>query len=247
MAAKMVTVKRAILKLSGELFQDEKEHISFRGYNKVAKQLIEIQKETNIQLAMVVGGGNIFRGRQANGEVDHNEADSMGMMATIMNGIGLREALVRNGATDTRLMTSISLPQIAEPYIRIKGQHHLDNNRLVIIAGGLGMPNFSTDSAVAQFASELQCEIIFKASTVDGVYDSDPRKNHRAKKYTEITYQQALDQRLEVMDRTAFAMCEKSNIPIFVFDIKDLHRLPDIIEGDHSFGTLIDGVKGKNL
>ena len=108
------------------------------------------------------------------------------------------------------------------------------------------MPNFSTDSAVAQFADELQCEIIFKASTTDGVYDSDPRKNNNAKKYSELTYQDALDQRLEVMDRTAFAMCEKSAIPIFVFDIKNLHKLSDIIRGDYSFGTMIDGLHGKN-
>lgn len=239
----MTNIKRAILKLSGELFQDENENINFRRYNDVAKQLIEIQIETKIQLAVVVGGGNIFRGRQATSEVDHTEADSMGMMATIINGIGLREALTRNGAVDTRLMTSISIPQIAEPYIRAKGRHHLNNNRLVIIAGGLGIPNFSTDSAVAQFANELQCEMIFKASTTDGVYDSDPRKNNNAKRYTELTYQDAIDQRLEVMDRTAFTMCEKSNIPIFVFDIKNLHKLSDIIEGDYSFGTMIDGLQ----
>ena len=241
----MANIKRAILKLSGELFQDKNESINFKRYDDVARQLIDVQKQTKIQLSVVVGGGNIFRGRQANKKVDHNEADSMGMMATIINGIGLREALIRNGATDTRLMTSISIPQIAEPYIRTKGRHHLKNNRMVIIAGGLGMPNFSTDSAVAQFASELQCEIIFKASTTDGVYDSDPRKNSQAKKYSEITYQDALDQRLEVMDRTAFAMCEKSAIPIFIFDIKNLHKLTDIINGDYSFGTLIDGLGKK--
>lgn len=238
----MTNIKRAILKLSGELFQDKNETINFKRYDKVAKQLIEVQKQTKIQLAIVVGGGNIFRGRQASSNVDPNEADSMGMMSTIINGLGLREALVRNGASDTRLMTTVGIPQLAEPYIRSKGRYHLINNRLVIIAGGLGMPNFSTDSAVAQFASELQCEIIFKASTTDGVYDSDPKKNDNAKKYSQITYQDALDQRLEVMDRTAFAMCEKSNIPIFVFDIKDLNKLSDIINGDHSFGTLIDGV-----
>jgi uridylate kinase len=237
----MSKVKRAILKLSGELFQDKDDNISFKRYEYVAEQLVKIQKQTNIQLAVVVGGGNIFRGRQADSKVDHNEADWMGMTATIINGIGLREALVRNGAKNTRLMTSINIHQIAEPYIRTKGRHHLENDRLVIIAGGLGMPNFSTDSAVAQFANELQCEIIFKASTIDGVYDSDPKKNNKAKKYLELTYQDALDQRLNVMDRTAFAMCEKSNIPIFVFDIKDLHRLTDIINGDYSFGTMIDG------
>jgi uridylate kinase len=237
----MGKVNRAILKLSGELFAKDGDHISFKQYDCVAKQLIDIQKQTKIQLALVVGGGNILRGKQAIQEVDHTEADSMGMMATIINGIGLREALVRNGAEDTRLMTSISIPQIAEPYIRAKGRHHLQNNRMVIIAGGLGMPNFSTDSALAQYADELQCQMIFKASTVDGVYDCDPKTNQGAKKYTKITYQQALDQRLKVMDTTAFAMCEKSNIPIFVFDIRNLHRLPDIINGDYSFGTLIDG------
>jgi len=242
----MPIIERVILKLSGELFGNKEEHISFQRYNETAKQLIEIRKETKVQLAIVVGGGNIFRGRQANEEVDHIEADSMGMMATIINGIGLREALIRNGASDTRLMTSLAIPGIAEPYIIAKGRHHLDEERIVIIAGGLGRPNFTTDSAVAQCADELQCKMILKASLVDGVYDSDPKKNSEAKRYTEITYQEALDQRLGVMDRTAFAMCEKSGIPIFVFNIDDLCKLPDIIRGDYSFGTLIDGIKKIN-
>lgn len=237
----MVMVKRAILKISGELFGDTENHIDFEKYNNVARQLIDIQNKTNIELALVVGGGNIFRGRQAESMVDSNEADSMGMLATIINGIGLREALVRNGKPDTRLMTSVAIPGFAEPYIRNKGRHHLNNNRMVIIAGGLGMPGFSTDSAVAQYASELQCEIIFKASTVDGVYNCDPRKNKDAKRYTNITHQQAVDERLKVMDSTAFTMTEQSNIPIFVFDISDLYRLPEVIAGDYSFGTLIEG------
>lgn len=236
----MKKIKRAILKLSGELFNDESDNISFSQYDFVAKKLLKIQKETKIQLAIVVGGGNIFRGRKASKNVDHNDADTMGMLATIINGVALREALVRNGAKDTRLMTSISIPQIAEPYIRNKGRHHLSNDRLVIIAGGLGMPNFSTDSAVAQFADELLCQIIFKASTVDGVYDSDPKENKSAKKYKKLTYRQAIDQRLKVIDQTAFTMSENSGIPIFVFNIKNLHRLPKIIKGDLSFGTLIN-------
>ncbi|MCX6726357.1 MAG: uridine monophosphate kinase [Candidatus Shapirobacteria bacterium] len=235
----MVEVKRGILKLSGELFGTKENHIDSNRYSEVAEQLIEIQNITRIQLAMVVGGGNIYRGREAGSEVDHTEADSMGMLATIMNGIGLRDALVRYGATNTRLMTSISIPQFAEPYIRTKGRYHLDNNRMVIIAGGLGIPNFSTDSAVAQYGDELQCRMIFKASTVDGVYDCDPKKNGNAKKYSQITFQEALDRRLKVMDATAFTMCENSGIPIFVFNINDLHRLPEIIGGDYSFGTLI--------
>lgn len=236
----MVTVKRAILKISGELFGENGNHIDFEKYNNVAKQLIEIQTKTKIELALVVGGGNIFRGRQAESMVDSNEADSMGMLATIINGIGLREALVRNGKPDTRLMTAVAIPGFAEPYIRNKGRHHLNNKRIVIIAGGLGMPGFSTDSAVAQYASELQCQIIFKASTVDGVYDSDPKVNKNAKKYTKITHKQAIDERLKVMDATAFTMCERSNIPIFVFNITDLSKLPQVILGDYSFGTLIE-------
>lgn len=237
----MLKVNVAILKISGELFGENGNHINFEKYDSVAKQLIKIQNKTKIKLAVVVGGGNIFRGRQANSMVDSNEADSMGMLATMINGIGLREALVRNGATDTRLMTAVSIPGFAEPYIRNKGRHHLNNNRMVIIAGGLGMPGFSTDSAVAQYASELQCQIIFKASTVDGVYDSDPRSNKNAKKYIKITHKQAVDERLKVMDATAFTMCERSNIPIFVFDIKDLSKLPEVILGDYSCGTLIEG------
>jgi len=237
----MVKVERAILKISGELFGDNENHINFEKYDNVAKQLIEIQNKTKIKLALVVGGGNIFRGRQAESMVDSNEADSMGMLATIINGIGLREALVRNGAIDTRLMTAVAIPGFAEPYIRNKGRHHLTNNRMVIIAGGLGMPGFSTDSAVAQYASELQCQMIFKASTVDGVYDSDPKTNKNAKKYTKITHKQAVDERLKVMDTTAFTMCERSNIPIFVFDIKNLSKIPQVIKGDYSCGTLIEG------
>lgn len=233
------SVTRVILKLSGERFSDKDQHISFPQYDKVARQLVELQNQTKIELAIVVGGGNIFRGRQAATNVDHTEADAMGMMATMINGIGLREAFVRNGAPDTRLMTSLPVPAIAEPYIRPKARHHLDNGRIILLAGGLGLPNFSTDSAVAQFADELKCEMILKASTVDGVYDSDPRKNTSAKKFSVITYREALIKELGIMDSTAFAMCSRSKIPIFVFNIEDLDKLPKILKGDYSFGTLI--------
>lgn len=232
-------VTRPILKLSGELFEGVNEPIDFNKYNSVAKQLIKIVNETHIQLAIVVGGGNIFRGRQREEYVDHSEADSMGMMATVMNGIGLREALVRNGAIDTRLMTPFHLQEFAEPYIRLKGQHHLENHRIVILAGGLGRPNFSTDSAVAQYADELKCQLVLKASTVDGVYNTDPKKDANAIKYQELTFRQALLNELKVMDQTAFAMCMNTEIPIFVFNIADLDKLPVILRGNFSFGTLI--------
>ena len=232
-------IDRVILKLSGELFGDDNSNIDFDKYDDVAKRLISIKERSGAQLAMVVGGGNIFRGKQASSEVDHTEADSMGMLATVMNGIGLREALVRNGAKDTRLMTAFNIPEMAEPYIIHKGRHHLENNRMVIISGGLGKPSFSTDSAVAQYADELQCRIVLKASTVDGVYDKDPGKCNDAKRFEKITFQEALERGLEVMDATAFAMCMRSNIPIFIFNIRQLDRIPEVIAGDYSFGTLI--------
>ena len=232
-------IQRAILKLSGELFGDSNDSIKFENYNSVALKILGIVKESGIELAVVVGGGNIFRGREADSNVDNTEADAMGMLATVINGIGLREALVRNGAGDTRLMTAFDLRAFAEPYIRLKARHHLSEKRLVIIAGGLGLPNFSTDSAVAQYADELRCDIIFKASTVDGVYDSDPKKNSGAVRYKDVTYKEAIEKELGIMDTTAFAMCKRSGIPIFVFNITDLEKLPQIIKGDHSFGTLI--------
>jgi uridylate kinase len=136
-------------------------------------------------------------------------------------------------------MTAFPLVAFAEPYIRLKGGHHLDENRLVVLAGGLGRPGFSTDSAVAQYAAELACSLVLKASTIDGIYDSDPKKNMNAKKMDRITFMEALQQRLEVMDSTAFAMCMRSKIPIFVFDIKDLSRLPEILDGNYSFGSLV--------
>ena len=227
------------MKLSGELFGDDNSNINFDKYDDVAKRLIRIKERSGAQLAMVIGGGNIFRGRQASSEVDHTEADMIGMLATVMNGIGLREALVRNGAKDTRLMTAFNIPEMAEPYIIHKGRHHLENNRMVIISGGLGKPSFSTDSAVAQYADELQCRIVLKASTVDGVYDKDPAKCNDAKRFEKITFQEALERGLEVMDATAFAMCMRSNIPIFIFNIRQLDRIPEVIAGDYSFGTLI--------
>ena len=232
-------IDRVILKLSGELFGDDNSNINFDKYDDVAKRLIRIKERSGAQLAMVIGGGNIFRGRQASSEVDHTEADMIGMLATVMNGIGLREALVRNGAKDTRLMTAFNIPEMAEPYIIHKGRHHLENNRMVIISGGLGKPSFSTDSAVAQYADELQCRIVLKASTVDGVYDKDPGKCNDAKRFEKITFQEALERGLEVMDATAFAMCMRSNIPIFIFNIRQLDRIPEVIAGDYSFGTLI--------
>jgi len=237
----MQKLERVTLKVSGELFGQNGDHISFEKFDVVARQLIDIRKETQVQMAVVVGGGNIFRGRQADSKVDPTEADSMGMLATVMNGIGLREALVRHGAEDTRLMTAFPLPSFAEPYIRQKGRHHLAEGRIVVLSGGTGQPGCSTDTAVAQYAWELQCDMILKASTVNGVYDSDPRKNLQARRYERVSFQEVLDKRLGVMDMTAFTKCEEWELPIFVFDIADLDELPRAINnGDFSFGTLVN-------
>lgn len=233
------TSQRIMLKLTGELFASNSEIMSPERYDFVAKQILEIQEISKVQIGIVVGGGNIFRGREANSDVDRSEADAVGMLATIQNGIFLREALVRYGAAETRLMTAIDIHQFAEPYIKNKARHHLSENRLVIIAGGLGKPYFSTDSALAQYANETKSNFIFKASTIDGVYDSDPRKNKDAKKYKTLTYREAIQQNLKVMDQTAFAMCEESQIPIFVFNVDDLGQLPEVINGNYSIGTLI--------
>jgi len=242
----MQKLERVTLKVSGEMFGQNGDHISFEKFDVVARQLIDIRRETQVQMAVVVGGGNIFRGRQADSKVDPTEADSMGMLATVMNGIGLREALVRNGAEDTRLMTAFPLPSFAEPYIRQKGRHHLSEGRIVVLSGGTGQPGCSTDTAVAQYAWELQSDLILKASTVNGVYDQDPRKNPQAKRYERVSFQEVLDKRLGVMDMTAFTKCSEWGIPIFVFDIADLDELPRVIKnGDFSFGTLVTrGGKG---
>lgn len=231
--------ERVILKISGELFGQNGDNIDFEKYDSVSRRLIKIKEDSQAQIAIVVGGGNIFRGRQANSQVDSTEADNMGMLATVMNGIGLCEALDRNGAEDARLMTAFPIRSMAEPYIKKRGRHHLKKDRIIIIAGGLGIPGFSTDSAVAQYAQELRCRIILKASTVDGVYDSDPRKNSSAKKYSRISFDDVITRKIKVMDSTAFTMCQRSNIPIFVFNISDLDKTPQAIAGDYSFGTII--------
>lgn len=233
-------VRRAILKVTGESFGEKRGvGIGFRRYDRVARQIVRIIDETDVQLAIVVGGGNIFRGRNADSGVDHTQADAMGMLATVINGIGLREALIRNGAPEARQMVAFDLPIAGEPYIQTKARHHLDRHRPIILSGGLGRPNFTTDSAVAQYADELQCELILKASTVNGVYDRDPKSNKTARRYSFLTYREALVNNLQVMDVTAFAMCQRSRIPIFVFSAQDLNRIPKALRGDFSFGTIV--------
>jgi uridylate kinase len=223
--------KRVLLKLTGELFGEKnKKGINFTSYETIARQISKIWKKTRVDLAIVVGGGNIFRGRERATHVDEATADYMGMLATVINGMALQEALERLGAP-TRMMTAFEIKQVAEPYIRRRAIRHMEKGRIVIFTAGTGSPFFTTDSGAALRAVEMKCDVILKASGVDGVYTENPSKNPKAKLYKNLGYQEALEKHLEVMDATAFAICQKHKMPIVVFNIKQLPHLDQILKG----------------
>lgn len=231
--------KRVLLKLTGELFaENDNKGINFVAYEKIASQLIRIWKKTKIDLSIVIGGGNIFRGRERAINVDQATADYMGMLATVINGMALQEALERLGAP-TRMMTAFEINSVAEPYIRRRAIRHLEKGRIVILTAGTGHPFFTTDSGAALRAVELHCDAILKASPVDGIYAKDPKKNKNAKLYKKICYQEALEKHMGVMDATAFAICQKHNMPIIVFNINKLPKLENILQGQN-IGTLVN-------
>jgi uridylate kinase len=231
--------KRILLKISGELFSKKGgEGINFISVEKVAKCLINIKKKYPIDLAIVIGAGNIFRGRMiAEREFDRAQADYMGMLATIINCMALQGEIERLGE-ETRLMSALDIRSVCEPFIRRRALRHLDKGRIVILGGGTGNPFFTTDSAAALKAIELKCDVVLKGSNVDGVYDCDPKKNDGAKKFETLTYQYALEKGLMVMDATAFALCQHEKIPIIVFDANNLDNLEKIISGE-KVGTLV--------
>ncbi len=231
--------KRVILKLGGELFgKKDGWGISFSAYEKIAHNIIKIKEKNSIQLAIVVGAGNIFRGREIEGRsVDETVADYMGMLGTVINGLALQEALERLGMP-TRMMTALEMKAIAEPFIRRKAIRHLEKGRIVIFAGGTGSPFFTTDSAAALRACEINCDAILKATNVDGIYSEDPQKNPKATRFSKLTYKQAIEKNLEVMDATAFALCWKKKKPIIVFSVKDIGKIPEIVRGAQ-IGTLV--------
>lgn len=231
--------KRILLKLSGEMFGgNKKEGIDFKSIEKIAITLLNLKKKFSIDLAVVIGAGNIFRGRMIdNRNFDRAQADYMGMLATIINCLALQGEIERLGG-QTRLLSEITVTTVCEPFIRRRALRHLDKGRIVILGGGTGNPFFTTDSAAALKATELQCDVVLKGSNVDGVYDSDPKKNSGAKKFETLTYQYALEKGLMVMDSTAFALCQHEKIPIIVFDANKLENLEKIIAGE-KVGTLI--------
>src|SRR5438045_7631633 len=212
---------RILLKLSGEaLMGDRKYGIDPETLARMADEIVEVQA-AGVQIAMVIGGGNIFRGVSgATQGIDRVAGDHMGMLATVINSPALQDALERRGA-HTRVNSAITMAEVAEPFIRRRAIRHLEKGRIVICAAGTGNPFFTTDSAAALRASELKCEIIFKATKVDGIYTADPEKDPTARKIPHATYQRVLAERLQVMDAAAIDLARNSEIPIYIFSLKE--------------------------
>ena len=233
------------MKLSGEALREpgSRDSISPQIASKIAGQIAEVQK-MNVELAVVIGGGNIWRGLAASHRgMDRTTADYMGMLATVINGLALMSALEGLGV-EVRVQTAIEMHSVAEPFILRRATRHLEQGRVVIFVAGTGNPFFSTDTTAALRANEIGAQVILKATKVDGIYDSDPEKNPEAKRYTHITYSEALARRLQVMDSTAFSLCMDNRMPIIVFDMNDPDNIRRAIVGE-TVGTLVsDKPKG---
>ena len=233
--------KRVLLKLSGESLQGEQGYgISRETIGDLAAEIKEVQ-ELGVQLAVVIGGGNIFRGvAGAATGMDRATADYIGMLATMMNALALQEVLEEHGVP-TRVQSAIGMMQLAEPYIRRRAERHLEKNRVVILAGGTGNPYFTTDTGASLRANEIGADALLKATKVDGVYDSDPKKNPDAKRFEQLYYLDVLQKDLKVMDATAISMCKENNLPVLVFDLTTKGNIRRAITGE-PIGTWI----GKN-
>ena len=230
--------KRILLKLSGEALMGEKQFgIDNKRLMQYAKDIQEIS-EMNVEIGIVIGGGNIFRGVQAEkGGMDRTQGDYMGMLATMINSMALQSALESIGLI-TRLQSAIEMKQIAEPYIKRKAVRHLEKGRIVIFGAGTGNPFFTTDSAASLRAVEIESDVILKGTRVDGVYDSDPEKNSNAVKFDTASFDQAYDKQLKIMDMTAFTLCKENEIPVVVFDMNNPGNLKKVILGE-KIGTLV--------
>ena len=235
--------KRVLLKLSGEALMGEREFgIDPSTVENIAQQLRRIV-QSGIQVAVVVGGGNIWRGAAAEARgMDRATADYAGMLATMINALALQDALEKEGVL-TRTQSAIAIQAIAEPYIRRRAIRHLEKGRVVIFAAGTGNPYMTTDTAAALRAIEIGADVLLMAKNkVDGVYDADPLINIKAKRFEELTYLDALKMRLEVMDSTALSLCMDNNLPIIVFDLRAPHSVERVVAGEH-MGTLVHGGK----
>jgi uridylate kinase len=230
--------RRILLKLSGEALGGASgQGICPESVNDMAKQIQEV-RDLGVQVVIVIGGGNIFRGLTGSERgIERATGDYMGMLATVINSLALQDALEKLGVA-TRVQSAITMHQVAEPFIRRRAVRHLEKGRVVIFGGGTGNPYFSTDTAAALRANEIGADVILKATKVDGIYDSDPKKNPKAKRHQRITYLQALKEQLKVMDSTAFSMCMDNKMPIIVFDLFKPHNLRRVVLGEE-VGTLV--------
>jgi uridylate kinase len=230
--------RRILLKLSGEaLASPQGSGIDPQCARDIAMRVREV-REMGVDVAMVIGAGNLWRGKAGlDMGMDRATADYMGMLATVINALALQDALERNGVY-TRVQSAIEMKNVAEPFIRRRAIRHLEKKRVVIFAAGTGSPYFSTDTTAALRASEIGAEVLLKATKVDGIYDSDPKKNPHAKRYSHITYLDALKGRLKVMDSTAFSLCMDNNVPIVVFDMFKGGNLKSVVLG-RKVGTLV--------
>jgi len=231
---------RILLKLSGEVLAGESSYgISSAVLNRIAGEIKEVS-DLGTEVGIVIGGGNIFRGISAdNQEIDRVSADYMGMLATIINSLALQNAIERQGVA-SRVLTAITMPQVAEPYIRRRATRHLEKKRVVIFAAGTGNPYFSTDTAAALRAIEIGAEIILKATKVDGIYDKDPVIDRHAHRYNEISYLEVLNKGLKVMDATAVSLCMDNKLPMIIFNLTTAGNIRKVVRGD-AIGTTIKG------
>ena len=232
--------RRVLLKLSGEALGGAAGiGICPEVIHDMARQIGEV-RALGVEIVIVVGGGNIFRGLQGSERgIERATGDYMGMLATVINALALQDALEKAGVA-TRVMSAISMSQVAEPFIRRRAVRHLEKGRVVIFGGGTGNPYFSTDTAAALRANEIGAEVILKATKVDGIYDSDPKKNPNAKRFSKIRYIDCLQKQLKVMDSTAFSLCLDNKMPIIVFDLFKPHNIKRVVLGE-KVGTLVTG------
>ncbi len=230
--------RRVVLKLSGEALSGEGGSGIDPDQAALIARRIKALHDLGVQVGVVIGAGNLWRGKTGvDRGMDQSTADHMGMIATVMNALALRDALERIGV-ETRVQTAIEMNKIAEPYIRLRAIRHLEKGRVVIIAGGTGNPYFTTDTAAALRAMEIDAEVIIKATKVDGIYDSDPKKNPNARRYETLSFREAIDRRLEVMDMTAFTLCMDNNQPILVVNFWHEGTLEAAVMGE-AVGTLV--------
>ncbi len=232
-------IKRVLLKLSGEMLGgEEKSGLSTEALELIAGEIADLHSN-GFEVGVVIGGGNIFRGSLADDfGMERSAADYMGMLATCINGLALQAVLENRHKINTRVLTAVHMPELAEPYIRRKAVKHLERKRVVIFAGGTGNPYFTTDTAASLRALEVDCDIILKATKVDGIYSEDPQKSSGAKKFTTLSYLEVIAKQLKVMDATAITMCMEANLPIKVFKLQEKGSVLRALLGD-SIGTTV--------